>query len=150
MLNEFLIAIDFKGTRPVFLLNHEQRVSADDDQVNFPLSTLFSIGNADGFKDVPTVLFSCRTTDLCQSLLGQFTGTMNVIGRMMPPPFSPPLPPLRELHAVHRRSSLMLLTITVGRCSAPFGSASTSACVASPESTNTPTTPARVAMAMSV
>ena len=90
MLNELFICVDFEGTRPVLLFNHKQGVPANDDQVNFPLSTLFNIGDAYGFKHMPPVFFACGTADLRQSLLGQFTGAMKVVGWMVSPPLPPP------------------------------------------------------------
>ena len=40
MLNEFLVLVDFKRTRPVFLLNDQHRVSSHHNHVDFPLARL--------------------------------------------------------------------------------------------------------------
>ena len=78
----------------MLLLNHQKGVSADDDEVNFAFSALFNIRDTNRFKHVPSVLFPSRSADFCKALFRQFPCAVNVVGRMVPPPFSPPTPPL--------------------------------------------------------
>ena len=99
MLNEFLFRIDFKGARPVLLFNHQQGVTAHDDEVNFSLSPLFSIGDANRFKHVPAVSFPSGSTDFCEPLFGQLASAMDFIRRMETPPFPPPRPACAKFHA---------------------------------------------------
>ena len=98
MLNEFFFSVDFKRPGPVFLLHDQQGVSANDDQIDFALSTLLNVRYANRFKHVPAVGFPCGSTDFCQPLFGQLSGPVDFIGGVKTSTLSPPIPPLAEFH----------------------------------------------------
>ena len=100
VLDKFLLSIDFEGARPVFLLDHQQRVAANNHQIDFPFSALFFIGDTNRFKHMPTVLFARSPADLCKALLSQFPGSVNVVWGVISSSFTPPSPSLCELHEV--------------------------------------------------
>ncbi len=99
VLNEFLFRIDFKGARPVLLFDHQQGVAAHDDEVNLPLSTLFSIGNPNRFEHVPAVRFPGSAADFSEPLFGQLAGAMDLVRGMETTSFPPPRPACTEFHA---------------------------------------------------